>query len=149
MSTDKAALNPCTGFHGDLNGTYPVGDKARANEAAMRLIKTARYVLVVPHFVCIALIITLFDRECLDAAIAICRPGVEYKEIGRTIQPIAEKAGCAVVRRYTGHGIGRVFHGAPTVYHHRSKKVCVWKPAECRKHIDHILTSPNLRRTEL
>ncbi|SPO41833.1 related to MAP1 - methionine aminopeptidase [Pseudozyma flocculosa] len=90
------------GFHGDLNGTYPVGEKAKADEASMKLIKVT--------------------RECLDAAIAICGPGVPYAEIGNAIQPVAEASGLSVVKRYTGHGIGRVFHGAPTVYHHRTKK---------------------------
>ena len=62
-------------------------------------------------------------RECLDAAIAICGPGMPYAEIGRVIQPIAEANGCCVVKGYTGHGIGRVFHGPPPVYHHPTKKV--------------------------
>lgn len=93
------------GFHGDLNATYPVGDKARSSEPLMRLIRTA--------------------RECLDAAIAICGPGMPYAEIGRVIQPIAEAHGCCVVKGYTGHGIGRVFHGPPPVYHHPTKKVRV------------------------
>lgn len=66
------------GYHGDLNATYPVGPKAEANEADMLLIKTA--------------------RECLDAAIAICGPGVPFAEIGRVIQPMAEAKGCAVVK---------------------------------------------------
>lgn len=90
------------GFHGDLNATYPVGPKAREDADSMLLIKTA--------------------RECLDAAIAICGPGQPYAEIGRVIQPLAESKGCAVVKRYTGHGISRAFHSAPTVYHHRTKK---------------------------
>jgi methionyl aminopeptidase len=93
------------GFHGDLNGTYPVGSKAEADESSMHLIKTA--------------------RECLDAAIAICGPGVAFGEIGKVIQPLAEEKGCAVVRNLTGHGIGRVFHCAPTIYHHKTRKVSV------------------------
>jgi methionyl aminopeptidase len=90
------------GFHGDLNATFPVGAKAESDERSMQLIKTA--------------------RECLDAAIAICGPGVPYAEIGRVIQPLAESKGFAVVKKYTGHGISNVFHSAPTVYHHRTKK---------------------------
>lgn len=90
------------GFHGDLNATYPVGDKAQSSEPLMRAIRTA--------------------RACLDAAIAICGPGMPYAEIGHVIKPIAETNQCAVVRNYTGHGIGRVFHGPPTVYHHPTKK---------------------------
>ncbi|CAD6901733.1 unnamed protein product [Tilletia controversa] len=90
------------GYHGDLNGTFPIGPKAENDEDKMRLIRTA--------------------RECLDAAIAICGPGVPYAEIGKVIQPLAESRGCAVVKNYTGHGIGRFFHGAPTVFHHKTKK---------------------------
>jgi methionyl aminopeptidase len=66
------------GYHGDLNATFPVGPKAKANETDMLLIKTA--------------------RDCLDAAIALCGPGVPYAEIGRVIQPLAEERGFAVVK---------------------------------------------------
>ncbi|KAE8211283.1 hypothetical protein CF327_g4948 [Tilletia walkeri] len=90
------------GYHGDLNATFPIGPKAEKDEEKMLLIRTA--------------------RECLDAAIAICGPGVPFAEIGKVIQPLAESRGCAVVKNYTGHGIGRFFHGAPTVFHHRTKK---------------------------
>ncbi|KAE8216986.1 hypothetical protein CF319_g8815 [Tilletia indica] len=90
------------GYHGDLNATFPIGPKAENDEEKMLLIRTA--------------------RECLDAAIAICGPGVPFAEIGKVIQPLAESRGCAVVKNYTGHGIGRFFHGAPTVFHHRTKK---------------------------
>ncbi len=92
------------------NATYPVGEKAKADEEAMNLIKTA--------------------RTCLDAAIALCGPGIPYGAIGEVIQPLAEARGCAVVKNYTGHGIGRFFHGAPTIYHHKTKKAYgVMKPA--------------------
>ncbi|KAE8269304.1 hypothetical protein A4X09_0g3027 [Tilletia walkeri] len=84
------------------NATFPIGPKAENDEEKMLLIRTA--------------------RECLDAAIAICGPGVPFAEIGKVIQPLAESRGCAVVKNYTGHGIGRFFHGAPTVFHHRTKK---------------------------
>ena len=101
------------GFHGDLNATYPVGEAARQSEPLMRLIRTA--------------------RECLDSAIAICGPGMPYAEIGHVIEPIAVKNGCCVVRNYTGHGIGRVFHGPPTVYHHPTKKAYgVMQPGHVR-----------------
>ncbi|SPO22019.1 related to MAP1 - methionine aminopeptidase [Ustilago trichophora] len=90
------------GYHGDLNATFPVGKKAEEDVESMKLIKVA--------------------RECLDAAINICGPGVPYGEIGRVIQPIAESQGCAVVKNYTGHGISNCFHAAPTIYHHATKK---------------------------
>ncbi|KAK0568319.1 Methionine aminopeptidase 1 [Tilletia horrida] len=84
------------------NATIPIGPKCENDEAKMRLIRTA--------------------RDCLDAAIAICGPGVPFAEIGKVIQPLAESRGCSVVKNYTGHGIGRVFHGAPTIFHHKTKK---------------------------
>ncbi|KAJ1027227.1 hypothetical protein NDA18_003238 [Ustilago nuda] len=90
------------GYHGDLNATFPIGPKAESDSDSMKLIRVA--------------------RECLDAAIAICGPGVPYGEIGRVIQPLAESQGCAVVKNYTGHGISNCFHAAPTVYHHATKK---------------------------
>lgn len=90
------------GYHGDLNATFPVGKKAEDDAESMKLIRVA--------------------RECLDAAINICGPGVPYGEIGRVIQPLAESQGCAVVKNYTGHGISNCFHAAPTVYHHATKK---------------------------
>lgn len=100
------------GFHGDLNATYPVGPKAEADETSMHLIKTA--------------------RECLDAAIAICGPGVPYAEIGKIIQPLAESKGTAVVKSYSGHGISRAFHSAPSVWHHKTKKVGLKRGLRCR-----------------
>ena len=98
------------------NATYPVGDKARESEPLMRVIRTARYV-------CHLCVCGLINRECLDAAIGICGPGMPYAEIGRVIEPIARANGCSVVREYTGHGIGRVFHGPPPVYHYPTSQV--------------------------
>ena len=91
------------GYHGDLNATWPVDASHHPpGSPGEKLISTA--------------------RRCLDEAIAICGPGVHYGEIGKTIQPIAEKEGFGVVKRYTGHGVGKVFHGAPTIFHHKTKK---------------------------
>ncbi|CAO1616245.1 unnamed protein product [Parajaminaea phylloscopi] len=91
------------GYHGDLNATWVVDPALHPAEAeSSRLIRVA--------------------RECLDKAIAICGPGVPYGEIGKVIQPHSEANGFGVVKRYTGHGVGKVFHGAPTVYHHKTKK---------------------------
>jgi len=51
-----------SGFHGDLNATYPVGE---IDEDSQRLIRTT--------------------REALDAAIAICKPGALFRDIGNTM----------------------------------------------------------------
>lgn len=51
-----------TGYHGDLNGTYPVG---RIDEDSKKLIRTA--------------------RECLDEAIKLCKPGALFRDLGKTM----------------------------------------------------------------
>ena len=45
-----------------------------------------------------------------------------YREIGNIIANTVEPHGYSVVRSYTGHGIGRIFHQAPTVPHYRGNK---------------------------
>ena len=65
-----------------------------------------------------AKLVTEVARECLRRGIAAVRSGAYLGDIGATIQEFAERSLCAVVRDYTGHGIGRVFHGPPTVRHH-------------------------------
>jgi methionyl aminopeptidase len=51
-----------SGFHGDLNETYPVG---RIDEDSQRLIRTA--------------------RNCLDESIKICKPGALIRDIGKVM----------------------------------------------------------------
>lgn len=59
------------GFHGDLNETYVVGEGV--DNQGKRLIKAA--------------------HDALQRAIAICKPGIPYKEIGNTIDPFIKKQG--------------------------------------------------------
>lgn len=54
-------------------------------------------------------------RRALDDAIAMVRPGRRWSTIAARMQEIADEAGCAVVREYVGHGIGRRLHEAPEV----------------------------------
>ena len=75
------------GFHGDLNETYLVGRVAESSRALVQ--KT---------------------YESLMAAIDYCAPNQMYREIGNIICNVAEPAGYSVVRSYTGHGIGAIFH---------------------------------------
>jgi methionyl aminopeptidase len=42
-------------------------------------------------------------------------PGNEIKDISMAIQAHAEKHNCAVIREYTGHGVGRKMHEDPQV----------------------------------
>ncbi|TIB16388.1 hypothetical protein E3P89_00396 [Wallemia ichthyophaga] len=83
------------GFHTDLNATFAVGE---IDGESQRLIDTT--------------------RRALDNAIAICKPGTPYRNIGGEIQPTCDKQGFSVVKTYTGHGVGREFHQAPTILHH-------------------------------
>ncbi|KAE9387492.1 methionine aminopeptidase [Gymnopus androsaceus JB14] len=87
------------GYHGDVNGTYPVG---KIDEDSEKLIRTT--------------------RESLDAAIKMCKPGALFRDIGKTIEPIARANGCAVVRAYTGHGVHELFHCLPNIPHYAKNK---------------------------
>ena len=56
--------------------------------------------------------------EAMMEGIAAVRPGATLGDIGHAIQSHAEARRCAVVRDFCGHGIGRVFHDAPSVLHY-------------------------------
>uniref|UniRef100_A0A6A7GAP7 Methionine aminopeptidase n=1 Tax=Hirondellea gigas TaxID=1518452 RepID=A0A6A7GAP7_9CRUS len=58
--------------------------------------------------------------QCVNEAIKICRPGVRFTEIGKTIQDIADEAGFGVVAEYAGHGIGKNLHTSPSIIHIRN-----------------------------
>ncbi len=55
--------------------------------------------------------------QCLMEGIKVCRPGNTLGDIGHTIQSIAEEQRFSVVRDFTGHGLGKVFHCPPTILH--------------------------------
>jgi methionyl aminopeptidase len=57
-------------------------------------------------------------KRCLELAIEQAQPGNRLGDIGFAIQRHVETNGFAVVREYTGHGVGRHLHEAPTVLHH-------------------------------
>lgn len=54
-------------------------------------------------------------RESLEQAISVLRAGVRLSTVCGTIQRYVEKRGFSVVRKYTGHGIGRDMHEDPQV----------------------------------
>ena len=83
------------GVHGDCSATFLVGD---VDEASKKLTRTA--------------------KECRELGIEAVKPGRPVSDIGRAIQTHAEAAGYSVVRQFVGHGIGRSFHMAPTIYHY-------------------------------
>lgn len=88
-----------SGYHGDLNETFFVGD---VDEGARKLVQTT--------------------YECLMHAIDAVKPGVRYRELGNIIQKHAQANGFSVVRSYCGHGIHKLFHTAPNVPHYAKNK---------------------------
>ena len=97
------------GYHGDLNETYYVGDKALADPDAVRLVETT--------------------RECLEKAIELVKPGMLFRDPGTVIEKHAKSRGCSVIKTYCGHGINSLFHCAPNVPHYaKNKAVGTAKP---------------------
>jgi len=94
------------GFHTDLNETFLVGNVAPETR---KLVQTT--------------------HECLEKAIEIVKPGVLYREVGNVISRHAHANGFSVVRTYCGHGVGELFHAAPSVPHYgKNKAIGVMKP---------------------
>lgn len=83
------------GWIGDACETFAVGE---VDDTTRRLLETA--------------------RRCLMLGIEQAHPGNTFGDIGAAIQRYAESDGFAVVREYTGHGLGRNLHEDPTVLHY-------------------------------
>jgi len=83
------------GFHGDSSRTFLIGE---VSPIARRLVADTWHSM------------WLGIREV--------RPGNRVGDIGHAIQRFAEAQGYSVVREFTGHGIGRVFHTAPSIFHY-------------------------------
>jgi len=50
-------------------------------------------------------------------AIAICKPGVLFNQVGKVIEKVAGQNGFDVCEHFNGHGIGHLLHMPPMVYH--------------------------------
>ncbi|MBW3618479.1 MAG: type I methionyl aminopeptidase [Proteobacteria bacterium] len=83
------------GWHGDSSRMYPVGQVA----------PRAQRLLDITH-------------ECLTRGVAAVKPGARFSDIGQAIQSYAHAHRCSVVEDFCGHGIGRLFHDAPSVLHY-------------------------------
>jgi methionyl aminopeptidase len=62
--------------------------------------------------------LTMVTYEALLVGIEAVAPGATLGDVGAAIQRHAESERCSVVRDFCGHGIGRVFHDAPSVLHY-------------------------------
>src|SRR5260221_6790135 len=49
--------------------------------------------------------------------IEVVRAGATVGDIGHAIQTFAESQRFSVVRDFCGHGLGRIFHDAPSILH--------------------------------
>jgi len=82
------------GFHGDASRTFFVGE---VSAIARRLVEDT--------------------YTALWRGIAAVRPGNRVGDIGHAIQSFVEPRRYSIVRQFSGHGIGRIFHSAPAVMH--------------------------------
>lgn len=62
--------------------------------------------------------LTQVTYDAMMLGIEQVKPGKLVSDIGRVIQEYAEKHGYSVVRDYCGHGLGKVFHTAPSILHY-------------------------------
>jgi methionyl aminopeptidase len=88
------------GVHGDTNATFLAG--AVTEEDQLLVERT---------------------HEAMMRGIRAVRPGRALNVIGRVIEAYAKRFGYGVVRDFTGHGIGRSFHGKLVVLHYDEPSV--------------------------
>ncbi len=83
------------GWHGDTSRMFFVG---RPKVKAKRLVDAT--------------------FEAMWRGIEQVRPGARLGDVGHAIQSYAEGLGFSVVRDFCGHGLGEIFHTAPSVLHY-------------------------------
>ena len=84
------------GWFGDTSRMFFVGDKVPVKA---RLLVDATY-------------------ESMMRGIEVVKPGATLGDIGHAIQTYAEGKKFSVVRDFCGHGIGKIFHCAPSILHY-------------------------------
>ena len=87
------------GFHGDASRMYFVGGRNACSPAASELVD--------------------ITHQALYTGIEQVKPGAHIGDIGASIQEFIKGTGkgYGIVREYTGHGLGRLFHEPPQVVH--------------------------------
>lgn len=86
------------GFHADASRMFMIG---KVSNQARELVQTC--------------------QDALNAAISICAPGVPLSEIGKTIESVVKPHGFSISRDFVGHGIGKVMHDDPQIFHFYDK----------------------------
>ena len=85
------------GVHGDTSRTICVGT---VDDESAKLVAAA--------------------KRALDESIAICKPGVDFNDIGEKVIDVCEEEGYTSNEAFCGHGIGSEFHMMPFIYHFRN-----------------------------
>lgn len=83
------------GWHGDTSRMYFVGD---VGVRARKLVD--------------------ITYEAMMRGIEMVKPGATLGDIGYAIQSFVEANRFSVVRDFCGHGLGRIFHDAPSILHY-------------------------------
>lgn len=91
------------GYYGDASRMYFVGGKKACSSKAVNLVEAA--------------------KRAMDIGIQMVKPGNRIGDIGYAISNFIGSLGknYGIVRDYTGHGIGNVFHELPQVVHIATK----------------------------
>jgi len=84
------------GWHGDTSRMFLLGDRVPVK--ARRLVEVT--------------------YEAMMRGIEAVRPGATLGDVGHAIQSHVEAQRFSVVRDFCGHGLGRIFHEAPSVLHY-------------------------------
>ena len=86
------------GWHGDTSRMFFVGD---VSVKSKNLVSTT--------------------YNSMMKGISIIKNNLPLGDIGEAIQTYAEKKGFSVVRDFSGHGIGKIFHEPPNILHYGKK----------------------------
>jgi methionyl aminopeptidase len=90
----------CDGFHGDSCITIPVG---KISSSASKLIKVA--------------------EEALYKGIEQVKAGNSLLDIAGAIEDCVKASGYSIVEDFTGHGVGKNLHEAPSVFNFRTNRM--------------------------
>ncbi|WOO80831.1 methionine aminopeptidase [Vanrija pseudolonga] len=96
------------GYHGDTSATFLLPEVDDKGRELVRL-----------------------TEEALELAIAACKPGRPYSDIGKTIEEFTKKNGLGINNQFSGHGIGRRFHQPPWIIHYRNSEHGCMQPGDC------------------
>ncbi|KAF8549853.1 methionyl aminopeptidase [Imleria badia] len=96
------------GYHGDTSQTFLVGAVDQPGRDLVSMTNAA-----------------------LQAGIRACGPGRPFNSIGQAIHELVRNTPYSVCNAFSGHGIGRVFHQPPWIYHTLNDEPGMMRPGHC------------------